>query len=1805
MRGFLLFFGKSITVYCILFFSLCVWHAKGQHANIRIANVASSGGTWAIVNQVNTFTPTADNATISIVDFISKAANGNYSLAINTSRSGGTQPGTVLFDAAISILNQTNILQSLTINAGGDVSFNANLSMRQGTTYPDVSGYNLVLTTAGNVNLNASIVLSGADYLVSNSIVPVGSVNMTVGGNLVFNTTGSVFCKGFVNDSREGYRGGNGGTQRYTVSGFFTMAAGSVMNSSGGEGLTTAGSGNNITVTAVGAILLRGSVLSIGGSANTAGYGGSLSFTSSSSNVDFAGIMKSQGGGSNYYGNFAGPGGQITMSGAGGLRIDGDLQARYGPKGNPGVSGSIFLGDGNPVLTSGGGVNDGQVSGIISGDVITKSGAGIFALKGANAWTGSMLIDGGTVLLKESEAIPNLSNVEFRSINSTLDLNGYSETLGNISSELGYGKITSGLPGNVTLSLGNTTDAEFTGLIEDGVGVLSLVRKSTGKLNVKTTNNTYSGTTSIQSGKLAIAKNNSLGTSAGGTEVLVGASLELSGSITVDETLTLAGTGISNGGALVNASGNNTYVGLISVTNGVRINSAGGTLNLSGAQTLTATSVNSNLLFGGSGIVQVAGAMNLGTGGVTKDGIGSLYLLAANNYEGLTQVLNGAVRAGHANALGSTAAGVVVSNGASFELVGGIDVSGESLQLIGQGDANTGAFRNVSGINSWRSSIVFSGDASFGAASGTLRLLGDPAITASNFGMKIYGQSTGIVELVGLALYTGETELVSGSLLLGANDRIFDGSAVKFNGGNLSTAGYREVLGQIRLYAPSSISLGAGVHQLTFASAGVFDFKLLTIIGWEGLFANPGSSGTSGQVFVGTSKLISQDRLDQIRFFKTTTHYAIQLATGELVAGANITSSKGHSNVRIISGITSGGTWVLNGRLNTFTPSVDNATINVLDLTTNTNAGLYSILIQTNRVGGTQSGVVLVDAGISLVNSNVDLSTFSLNAGGDVLVNSAISLRASAGNLPGYDLSVTSGGSVSISTQIILNGIDFNSAKNIFAGGKVTMNVVGNVILSGTGAVLTKGAKHSVSNFNGSAGGNQAYTVGGRFEMALGSELNATGGDAFSNGGSGGYLTITSVGPILLRGSIRSMGGMGFLGGPGGSIEIKSTGGNVDYMGVLSSQGGGSTFQPNRGNYGGGINIFGFGGLTLGSDIDAGYLITVGQAGYYGDINLTTSNTVLTTGGGVNDGQIGGQLKCNNFVKSGGGVFAVKGANAWMGATYIVGGTLLLNQSESIPNASDVVFAGTGTTFDLNGYSETVGNIANYNEYGKITSRVAGNVTLSVGNPGESDFTGLIEDGAGVLSLVYKSYGRLKLRISTNTYSGSTLVSSGKLAVYKNGSLGSVLGGTTIQSGASLELNGVDLGEEPIRVTGTNSLAAMTGVNRISCVITLNGSATVYVETGASLTLNPTDSVAVSANNFNLETNVLGNLIVNGGIYLGTGALTKTSAGSLTLAGANVYGGVTTLSGGTTIIKNALALGTSVSGTTVASGALLTLDGGITVTNESLSLSGASVSIPALRSINGINTWTGPISMGGTSVYVNAESDLVMSGTINLNSVASVWGRAASTAGHIRLGGVISGAGSLEKNGLNDLVLSGSNTYAGFTKLSGGNLILGANDVLPDGSPFYFNGGTLDMSGYTDATGVVFISEVSTLRFGSGEHRVTFASSGTFTAAKLLRVTNWLGYFTSPVSRSNVSRSGVLKASGVDFVDLNGVIRSAGGVNQFGQIYFNGQAGSGGALYINERLLKTKLDFIKIINPVDNNARASTQLGTNEVVAGW
>lgn len=120
------------------------------------------------------------------------------------------------------------------------------------------------------------------------------------------------------------------------------------------------------------------------------------------------------------------------------------------------------------------------------------------------------------------------------------------------------------------------------------------------------------------------------------------------------------------------------------------------------------------------------------------------------------------------------------------------------------------------------------------------------------------------------------------TLLLNSDNQIKNGTSLILNGGTFLTGtsvGHSETLNTLTLSSSSTISLGTGTHQISFANSSLISWTgTLTISNWAGTIGN---SGTAGQIFFGVGGLTSA-QLAQIKF-DGYGNGAMILPSGELV----------------------------------------------------------------------------------------------------------------------------------------------------------------------------------------------------------------------------------------------------------------------------------------------------------------------------------------------------------------------------------------------------------------------------------------------------------------------------------------------------------------------------------------------------------------------------------------------------------------------------------------------------------------------------------------------------------------------------------------------------------------------------------------------------------------------------------------------------------------------------------------------------------------------------------------------------------
>lgn len=257
-------------------------------------------------------------------------------------------------------------------------------------------------------------------------------------------------------------------------------------------------------------------------------------------------------------------------------------------------------------------------------------------------------------------------------------------TVGSLgdTSVLTTGGTASNVAGELYLTnLSSTASLTINSLIRNnGSGALTLILNGTGR-TILTGANDFTGNVQINSGVLEIRNNSALGAAAASsslTKIMIGASLNLSGGITVAEGIQINGHGIAFDGAIRSLSDNNNITGVLRAQSSTRIASDTGLLTLSGGIVAQTTSI--ALYFSGAGNTELTAAVTGTTPILFKEGAGTLTISSSMTNGGITTITGGAlqlnftgVSAPATNILytnGGTVGALSMSNGSSFRATG-------------------------------------------------------------------------------------------------------------------------------------------------------------------------------------------------------------------------------------------------------------------------------------------------------------------------------------------------------------------------------------------------------------------------------------------------------------------------------------------------------------------------------------------------------------------------------------------------------------------------------------------------------------------------------------------------------------------------------------------------------------------------------------------------------------------------------------------------------------------------------------------------------------------------------------------------------------------------------------------------------------------------------------------------------------------------------------------------------------------------------------------------------------------------------
>jgi autotransporter-associated beta strand protein len=978
---------------------------------------------------------------------------------------------------------------------------------------------------------------------------------------------------------------------------------------------------------------------------------------------------------------------------------------------------------------------------------------------------------------------------------------------------------------------------------------------------------------------------------------------------------------------------------------------------------------------------------------------------------------------------------------------------------------------------------------------------------------------------------------------------------------------------------------------------------------------------------------ITKDGTGALLLDRANTHTNTTLTSGDLLIGNDAAVGTGTVNLnggtfasasataRTVTNALSIGGDITLGQASGGTGVLTFSNANLGGASRNINAA-----VNANFVGAVTNGSLVKSGTATLALSNTGTSLANLNITAGTV---AVQTNASVGGLAGSGTGALSlaGGTLTI-----------NASTNSSFGQAITG--AGALTKSGAGTVTLTGA----NNFSGATTINAGTLAVNGTNSTSAVTINSTG--TLAGTGSVGATTVKSGGFISPGNSIGTLavdvltleGGGGYVwevanvtGSAGTDYDLISVGGGTGNATVSATSG--NPFTIYLTSYTGFTN-WNAGGTFSWNIIDWGTV-----TGF--DASAFTVNT-------------------NNFTGSISGTFTFANTNGYLVMSYAAGtptydtnsGTWSAGFVPSLANGNNAIFDGPGGNATNNISTNTLtslGNLTFSNTAGAYTlsadsgsagfdaaSRllVGGNIVndstsaqtinMALGfdaartidaAAGNMTFGGTISNGVGLIftgasnntvsgvvsgagTVAKTGTGTLFLN-GANTYTGATTISNGVVQLGNATGLGATNGGTTVVSGATLDLNGQAVGAEALSLAGTGVggngalINSSASASSLSGAVTLTGDST--VGTTGNMTLSGAVGGAFSLTKIGAATLTLsasnaysGGTVINAGAVMagnnnsfGTGAITINGGGigstnSRTIANNLVAGGDFFMGGSTTTYGGGFDLGGATRTVTFSNTA--TFNGVIANGGLTISAGGLGTDITLAAS----NTYTGVTTINGGDVILSGAGALSGSSAVNItasagnarfdisgitadsttigslaaassaNATVNLGGKTLIAGGDntsTTFGGVISNTGSFVKTGTGTMTLTRASTYTGATVISNGELALTGAGDLASASALNLAGATarFDISGKTAAGETnASLAGVAGSIVNLGSNNLTVGGDNTSTTfAGILTNTGSLtktGTGTMTLSGANTFSGGSTLSAGVLRVNSTGAL---------------------------------------------------------------
>lgn len=1140
------------------------------------------------------------------------------------------------------------------------------------------------------------------------------------------------------------------------------------------------------------------------------------------------------------------------------------------------------------------------------------------------------------------------------------------------------------------------------------------------------------------------------------------------------------------GGAGV-ISGNFTSNGILnSGTGGLTLN---GNVTIGSDRELVLTNGDSNVArdLALSGIISDA---TTGVSGLTKAGLGAVFLSGANTYNGVTTLSRGRVILTSSGTLGSTAGGTRIGISGRLTLNGGVTTN-ESIFL----DDLVNAFNNALsieniGTNTLTGAIRMSDSIRWQSA-GTLNVTGGISTTNGVNGSFMVMQGGNLMNITGKPIANGNGQLymdnAGKTIALGVVGSTY--GSHRLLAGTMQTDVVNALARSAQIdfgvaYAVSAATLNlngndqtvSGINSAIFLTTTGFD-RVITSATAATLTLNQSANTTFDGRLTGQVSLVKNGTGSLTLTGPSTTTGGLTVnggvanlnfgkATGA-VSGPGTVSDYLSSGAPLTLG---GGTFQLTGRNNGTATTLAGAnwliTSSLINVTSTTGLAPGQLIS-----GGTglPAGAYVVSV-LSATQFAINVNTTAAQA--TTTITATANSFATSQTFAGL---VLNPGASAVTVTIPSSGSD-GTVLNL---GAITANSGATVNFT-----LPTGTQSSSNGITTSTLNNASGILGGWARVGNNWAINSTNAVGGNIAALATYTDVNRLGGTIATASnanIRLIDG-----GASGNVTPAASGTTDVNTMLQSSTGGTVTYDPGttdvlRLSAAGGIMVASnASALNVGTTANDGILTAGGIADTPGTLYLTNNHasnlltvnsTIANNGTGVVD-----------LTTSGPGILLLTGANTYTGRTTVGGGTLRISSEQNL-GGNPLSFSSNQLTL-AGGILNATASFSLDDTNRGITLAAAGGTT-SV-NSGFTLSVANVITGSG--NLTVSNTGTLAIN-AANTFTGATFANDGTLAL---GHI-SALQNSTLTTATA--------GNVAFTVSGTNTY-------------NLGG-------------LGGNDTVALGANSIrvgaNHETSVFS------GNITGTGGLIKVGNGTLNLTSANSFSGDTRIEGGMIVLVHANALQNSTLDTgdagiqsanfTLAEGTTYNLGGLKGIANLDLALSHLSVGsnnqsttfsgvLQGAFNNNLTKVGAGTLTLAGNNTYLGTTmvsgGRLVLGGT-NLSTI--------TVAPGANLGGEGSTRGNLTFGGTTHNIDIDAATSAALGATGGGSLNVtalnvGGFTVNIVGSPT----GAAPVKVLTYGTGG-FSGDVN--RFTLGTHTASVRGAGSFSNNGVDAILIDLGYVTN------------------------------------------------------------------------------------------